>query len=155
MRAVLSRVSSASVRVDGRTVGELPGPGLLALVGVSVDDDAVAVSAMARRIAGLRILVGADDPETGRPAEVSATDIGAPVLVVSQFTLHGDTSRGRRPSWNRAARADHARPLVEALVEELTAYSLVVATGEFGAKMDVESVNDGPFTVLVDTADRD
>ncbi|WP_333618617.1 D-aminoacyl-tRNA deacylase [Dietzia sp.] len=148
MRAVVSRCASARVLVSGQTVGRLPEPGLLALIGISVDDDERAASEMARKIAGLRILESTGEGPTN---EVSASDIGAPVLLVSQFTLYGDTAKGRRPSWNRAAKGDQARPLFDALVAELTSRSLHVETGEFGANMAVESVNDGPFTVLVET----
>lgn len=148
MRAVVSRCVSARVLVSGETVGRLPEPGLLALIGISVDDDERAASEMARKIAGLRILESAGE---GPAKEVSASDIGAPILLVSQFTLYGDTAKGRRPSWNRAAKGEQARPLFDALVAELTSRSLHVESGEFGANMAVESVNDGPFTVLVET----
>ena len=149
MKAVLTRVSSARVLVSGEVVGELPGPGLLGLVGISVDDGGEDVATMARKIAELRILTGDD---TGDAAEVSASDIDAPVLLVSQFTLYGDTRKGRRPSWQRAAPSAVAEPLFDALVEELRGRSLSVSTGVFGAHMNVESVNDGPFTVLVETS---
>lgn len=149
MKAVLTRVASARVLVSDEVVGELPGPGLLGLVGISADDGGEDVATMARKIADLRILDG-DEPE-GR-AEVSASDIDAPVLLVSQFTLYGDTRRGRRPSWQRAAPSSVAEPLFDALVEELRKRSLSVSTGVFGAHMYVESVNDGPFTVLVETS---
>lgn len=141
MRAVVSRVTEASVTVDGDVVGALPGPGLLVLLGVSNDDDEADVDTMVRKIAELRIL---------REAH-SASDVGAPVLVVSQFTLMGSTAKGRRPSWSRAARGEVAEPLVEAVVRGLRGRGLEVATGAFGAMMQVHSVNDGPFTVLVET----
>lgn len=141
MRAVISRVTSASVTVSGEVVGELPGPGLLALVGVSADDDEGDVARMVRKIAELRIL----------PDERSAVDVGAPVLVVSQFTLMGSTAKGRRPSWSRAARGDVAEPMVDAVVDALRERGLEVATGIFGADMRVHSVGDGPFTVFVET----
>lgn len=149
MKAVLTRVSSARVLVDGEVVGELPGPGVLGLVGISVDDGGGDVTTMARKIAELRILTG---NEASGTAEVSASDIDAPVLLVSQFTLYGDTRKGRRPSWQRAATSAEAEPLFDALVEELRKRSLSVSTGVFGAHMYVESVNDGPFTVLVETS---
>lgn len=149
MKAVITRVSSARVLVDGEVVGELPGPGILGLVGISVDDGGEDVATMARKIAELRILTG---DEASGTAEVSASDIDAPVLLVSQFTLYGDTRKGRRPSWQRAAPSGEAEPLFDELVEELRKRSLSVSTGVFGAHMYVESVNDGPFTVLVETS---
>ncbi|MDE9365533.1 D-aminoacyl-tRNA deacylase [Luteipulveratus sp. YIM 133132] len=140
MRAVLQRVTRASVSVDGEVVGAIDRPGLLALVAATHDDGPEQVAAMARKIAELRILRD----------ERSVADEGAPVLVVSQFTLYGETRKGRRPSWSRAAPGPVAEPLVEAVVEALRGLGLDVATGRFGAMMQVESVNDGPFTVLVD-----
>lgn len=148
MKAVVSRVLSASVTVDDgaghEVVGELDAPGLLVLLGVAATDGDPDVTTMVRKIADLRIL--RDD--------VSAGDAGAPVLVVSQFTLLGDTARGRRPSWSAAARGDVAEPLVDAVVAGLRERGLDVARGRFGAEMRVASVNDGPFTVLVDTSGR-
>lgn len=141
MRAVVSRVIEASVTVDGAVVGALPGPGLLVLLGVSNDDDEADIDTMVRKIAELRILHD----------ERSAADIGAPVLVVSQFTLMGSTTKGRRPSWSRAAPGEVAEPVVEAVVRGLRERGLGVSTGVFGAMMHVHSVNDGPFTVLVET----
>lgn len=141
MRAVISRVTEASVTVDGELVGALDRPGLLVLLGVSVDDDETDVATMVRKIAELRILRD----------EVGAVDVGAPVLVVSQFTLMGSTAKGRRPSWTRAARPETAEPLVAAVVDGLRGRGLEVATGVFGAMMGVHSVGDGPFTVLVET----
>lgn len=155
MRAVLSRVTEASVTVDDEVVGALPGPGLLVLLGVSNDDDERDVATMVRKIAELRILrdeVGGDGASGG---EVSAVEAGAPVLVVSQFTLMGSTAKGRRPSWSAAAPGHRAEPVVEAVVAGLRARGLEVATGVFGAMMQVRSVNDGPFTVLVDTSSPD
>ena len=150
MRAVLSRVTEASVTVDDRVVGALPGPGLLVLLGVSNDDDERDIATMVRKIAELRIL--RDEVSGG---EVSAVEAGAPVLVVSQFTLMGSTAKGRRPSWSAAAPGARAEPVVESVVAGLRARGLEVATGEFGAMMQVRSVNDGPFTVLVETASPD
>lgn len=141
MRAVLSRVAAASVAVAGEVVGALDGPGLLVLVGVARDDDAGDAAHVARKVAELRLLRG----------DVSVTDAGAGVLVVSQFTLLGDARRGRRPSWSAAAPPEQARPLVEAVVAYLRSRGLVVATGVFGADMAVTSVGDGPVTVLLDT----
>ena len=139
MKAVVARVSRAAVRVGGVTVGEI-GPGLLVLLGVHRDDPEQAVEVMARKLHELRVL---DD-------ERSSADTGAPLLVVSQFTLYGDTRKGRRPSWSAAAPPERARPLVDAVVDALRARGATVATGVFGAAMEVESVNDGPFTVIVE-----
>lgn len=142
MRAVVSRVTEASVTVDDEVVGALPGPGLLVLLGVSNDDDEADVDTMVRKISGLRILRD----------ERSASETGAPVLVVSQFTLLGNTAKGRRPSWSRAAPGEIAESVVDAVVCGLRDRGLEVSTGVFGATMQVHSVNDGPFTVLVETA---
>jgi D-tyrosyl-tRNA(Tyr) deacylase len=140
VRAVLQRVARASVTVDGEVVGRLTRPGLLALVGVTHDDGAGQVATMARKIADLRILRD----------ERSVLDEGAPVLVVSQFTLYADTRRGRRPSWNAAAPGPVAEPVVEQVVAALRARGVEVETGRFGAHMEVELVNDGPVTILLD-----
>ena len=138
--AVAARVTRAAVRVDGAVVGEITEPGLLVLLGVHRDDPPEAADVMARKLHELRILSG----------ERSCAEAGAPLLVVSQFTLYGDTRKGRRPSWSAAARPEHAQPLVEAVVAVLRERGATVATGVFGAMMAVESVNDGPFTVLVE-----
>jgi len=140
MRAVVQRVSRAAVRVDGRVVGALGRPGLVVLVGVTHGDGPGEVEVVARKIAELRILHG----------ERSVTDDGAPVLVISQFTLYADTRKGRRPSWNAAAPGPVAEPLVEAVALALRARGLEVATGVFGADMQVELVNDGPVTILLE-----
>jgi D-tyrosyl-tRNA(Tyr) deacylase len=140
VRAVLQRVTSARVEVDGEVVGEITRPGLLALVGVTHDDGPLQVERMARKIAELRILRD----------EQSVVDTGAPVLVVSQFTLHADTRKGRRPSWSAAAPGPVAEPVVEQVVEALRARGIEVATGRFGAMMEVSLTNDGPFTLVVD-----
>jgi D-tyrosyl-tRNA(Tyr) deacylase len=142
VRAVVSRVSSASVTVEGAVVGEI-GRGLLALVGVGRDDDAGRALALARKISELRVF------PTGEGAR-SVGDLGLPVLVVSQFTLHADTRRGRRPSWDGAAPGEVAEPLVTAVVAELRRRGTAVATGVFGARMSVASVNEGPMTLLLD-----
>ncbi|HEV7759856.1 MAG TPA: D-aminoacyl-tRNA deacylase [Acidimicrobiales bacterium] len=144
MRAVVQRVRQASVTVDGETVGAI-GPGLLALVGVTHDDDPAAAAKLAGKIAHLRVV----DDDAG-VMNRSVLDAGGEVLVVSQFTLYGDTTRGRRPSWIAAARPEHAEPLVEAVVDELRRLGLTVATGRFRTDMQVALVNDGPVTILVD-----
>ena len=148
MRAVLQRVTRASVVVDGVTVGSIGenGPGILALVGVAHDDDVAAAATIARKIAELRIMRD----------ERSVTDLatageGGEVLVVSQFTLHGDARKGRRPSWGAAARGDVAEPLVAEVVAQLRSRGLTVANGGFGADMAVDLVNDGPVTLILDT----
>ncbi|CAM4193665.1 MULTISPECIES: D-aminoacyl-tRNA deacylase [Corynebacterium] len=143
MKAVLTRVKSASVTVDGEVVGAIDCPetgGILALVGVGRDDAEDAWEKMARKIAELRILDG----------ERSAQDAGAPVLLVSQFTLMGRTAKGRRPSWADAAPGEAAAPVIAKIAEELRGRGITVEEGRFGAMMDVASVNSGPFTVLVE-----
>ena len=140
MRALVQRVTRASVSVAGEVVGRVDRPGLVALVGVTHDDGPAQVELVARKIAELRILRD----------ERSVLDEGAPVLVISQFTLYADTKKGRRPSWNGAAKGDVAEPLVAAVVAELRAKGVEVATGLFGADMQVELVNDGPVTILVE-----
>jgi D-tyrosyl-tRNA(Tyr) deacylase len=142
VRAVVSRVSTAAVTVDDAVVGEI-GTGLLSLVGVGHDDDAAAARTMARKIHELRIF------PTGDGAR-SASDLGHPVLVVSQFTLYADTRKGRRPSWQDAAPGEVAEPLVEEVVAELRRRGCTVATGVFGARMQVSSVNEGPMTLLLE-----
>ncbi|WP_348522087.1 D-aminoacyl-tRNA deacylase [Blastococcus sp. TF02A-35] len=138
----MSRVSTAAVTVDGVVVGEI-GPGLLSLVGVGREDDADAARALARKIHELRIF-----PAEG--GQVSAADLGLPVLVVSQFTLYADTRKGRRPSWQDAAPGELAEPLVDEVVAELRRRGATVATGRFGASMRVSSVNEGPMTLLLE-----
>lgn len=142
MRVLVQRVSSARVLVDNAVVGAIdPDPqGLLALVGVTHADDAEVAARLADKLWRLRILDG----------ERAAADVGAPILVVSQFTLYADTAKGRRPSWNAAAPRPVAEPLVAAFAEALRRLGAVVATGEFGAHMAVESVNDGPVTVMLE-----
>ena len=169
MRAVIQRATSGEVRVGGEVVGRLAlsggsagsggaagsvgsagdeagegaggaRQGLVVLLGVQRGDGSEQVATVARKIAELRIL---DD-------ERSALDAGAPILVISQFTLYGDTRKGRRPSWAHAAPGDEAEPLVDAVVADLRGRGLLVETGQFGAMMEVSLVNDGPFTVLVE-----
>lgn len=140
VRAVVARVLSASVTVDDEVVGAIDEPGLLVLLGVAADDTIGQADTMARKLHELRILRD----------ETSCATTGAPLLVVSQFTLYGDTRKGRRPSWTAAARPEKAEPIVDAVVDALRARGATVRTGRFGATMAVASVNDGPFTVLVD-----
>lgn len=140
MRAVATRVTRAAVRVDGAVVGEITGPGLLVLLGVHRDDTVDKAAVMARKLHELRILRD----------ERSCAELGAPLLVVSQFTLYGDTRKGRRPSWSAAAPPEQAQPLVDAVVAALRERGAAVETGVFRAMMEVESVNDGPFTLIVE-----
>ena len=133
-----------SVRVDGEVVGAI-GPGLCVLVGVTHDDDEAAAAKLADKLWHLRILDDADGV-----MNVSAADAGAPVLVVSQFTLYGDTAKGRRPSWLAAARPEHAEPLVDAVVARLRDLGATVATGRFRTDMAVALVNHGPVTLVVE-----
>lgn len=140
MRAVLQRVDGARVEVDGDVVGAIEGEGLLALVGVTHDDGPEQVATIARKICELRILEG----------ERSVLDAGASVLVVSQFTLYADVRKGRRPSWNGAAPAPVAQPLVQQVVEAIRERGADAQEGRFGASMRVGLVNDGPFTILLE-----
>ncbi|MBO3725285.1 D-tyrosyl-tRNA(Tyr) deacylase [Actinomyces bowdenii] len=147
MRAVLQRVGRAAVRVEGEVVGEITRPGLLALVGATHDDGEAQAATIARKIAELRLFEGED----GAPgSERSVSDLGAPVLVVSQFTLYADVRKGRRPSWNKAAPGPVAEPLVESVVAQLRGRGLEVATGSFGAHMTIDMEADGPVTILVE-----
>lgn len=140
MRAVVQRVSQASVTVDGQVTGAIDEPGLLVLVGVTHDDNGEKAGKLARKLWGLRILDG----------EKSCEDLGAPLLVVSQFTLYGDAVKGRRPTWQAAAPGPVAEPLVEAVVGELRTLGARVETGMFGADMKVALVNDGPVTLIIE-----
>jgi D-tyrosyl-tRNA(Tyr) deacylase len=144
MRAVVQRVSRASVAVEGRTVGKI-GPGLLVLLGVAAEDSEAEADWMADKLLGLRIFAN----EAGK-FDRSVADIGGEMLVVSQFTLYADTRKGRRPSFTGAAPPAHAIPLYERVLERL-GRGVPVQRGVFGAHMDVELVNDGPVTVIVDT----
>jgi D-tyrosyl-tRNA(Tyr) deacylase len=144
VRALVQRVSQASVKVCGEVVGEI-GPGLCALVGVSVGDTELAADRLAAKIWHARLFPG----EAGN-MERSASELGLEVLVVSQFTLCADTSRGRRPSFVNAAQPNEARPLVERLASTLRALGARVATGRFGATMQLHLVNEGPVTVLLE-----
>lgn len=148
MRALLQRTTGARVRVGDEVIGEI-GRGLVVLVGVGPGDDEATAQALARRIAELRIF----DDAAGR-TNLSLVDVGGAALVVSQFTLYADTRRGRRPGFTGAADPDLAERLYLRLAEALRGHGVPVATGRFGAPMAVELVNDGPFTIWLDTADR-
>lgn len=134
-------MTSASVTVEGRVVGELSAPGLLVYLGVAHADGPAQVAWLARKIHGLRILRD----------ELSASDVGAPILVVSQFTLYGDARKGRRPTWQAAAPGEVSEPLYDAFCAELSALGVAVSRGVFGADMQVAAVNDGPITMILDT----
>jgi D-aminoacyl-tRNA deacylase len=140
VRAVVQRVTEARVTVADEIVGAILGPGLCVLVGVTHNDTPGKAAQLARKLWSLRILDG----------EKSCSDIAAPLLIISQFTLYGDARKGRRPTWNAAAPAAVAEPLVDAVVTALRELGATVATGRFGADMKVALVNDGPFTVLVE-----
>lgn len=140
MRAVVQRVSRASVAVGDAVVGSIADPGLLVLLGVTHSDGEAEAKRMAAKLWTLRVLDG----------EQSCSDISAPLLVVSQFTLYGDARKGRRPTWQAAAPGELAEPMVEAVVKELRELGARVETGAFGAMMSVELTNVGPFTVLVE-----
>ncbi|MFE9565828.1 D-aminoacyl-tRNA deacylase [Streptomyces sp. NPDC006487] len=140
MRAVVQRVDGASVVVAGETVGEIVGEGLCVLVGVTHDDTPEKAELLARKLWSVRIL----------EAEKSCSDVDAPLLVISQFTLYGDARKGRRPTWNAAAGGDFAEPLVDAVVAQLRALGATVETGRFGADMRVSLTNHGPFTIVID-----
>jgi len=140
VRVVVQRASQASVNVAGKTVGVLDQPGLVVLVGVTHTDTPATAAALARKVYHLRILDG----------ERSCADTGAPLLVISQFTLYADTSKGRRPSWQAAAPAEVAEPVVNAFADELRSLGGRVQLGVFGASMQVSLVNDGPVTLIVE-----
>jgi D-tyrosyl-tRNA(Tyr) deacylase len=141
VKAVVQRVLSASVSVDGEVVGAIAGPGLLAYVGVTHSDGEAEVAWLARKVWELRLLRD----------ERSASEVGAPILVVSQFTLYGDARKGRRPTWQAAAPGQVSEPLYEAVCAELERLGAHVERGVFGADMRVESVNDGPITLVLET----
>lgn len=143
MRVVLQRVARASVTVDGAVVGSIDGPGLCLLVGATHTDTRTDIDRLADKVWRLRVMRD----------ELSASDLGAPILVVSQFTLYADVRKGRRPSWSRAASSVVSEPLVEDFVEALRSRGARVETGRFGADMSVELVNDGPVTILLDSSD--
>jgi len=140
VRAVVQRVLSASVTVDGQVVGAIAGPGLLVYVGITHTDGPAEVAWLARKVWELRLL----------REERSASEVAAPILVVSQFTLYGDARKGRRPTWQAAAPGPVSEPLYEAVCAELERLGAHVERGRFGADMRVESVNDGPITLLLE-----
>ena len=144
MRAVVQRAVNASVQVDGVIVGSFTGPGLVILVGVTHGDSADIAQRLADKVRGLRIFEGSGSPEQ------SIADLDLPVLVISQFTLYGDTRKGRRPTWEAAAPGHIAEPLVEAFIAALRAAGTEVQTGVFGADMQVTLTNDGPVTILLE-----
>ena len=140
MRVVIQRVTRAAVRVAGETLGAIEQPGYLVLVGITHGDGAAQIAKLADKTANLRLLEG----------EKSLLDEGAPVLAVSQFTLYADTAKGRRPSWSDAAPGDAAEPFIQGVAQRLRERGIHVEEGRFGAMMRVASVNEGPFTVLVE-----
>tara|TARA_B110000438_G_scaffold293360_1_gene333099 strand:+ start:1352 stop:1801 length:450 start_codon:yes stop_codon:yes gene_type:complete len=149
MRGLVQRVSRASVAAVGDSGDELVGAiggGLCVFVGVTHDDGPAEADRLAEKVAGLRIMGNADGV-----MDLSVGDVGGAVLVISQFTLYGDTSRGRRPTWSAAAKSDHAEPLVERVVARLKERGIEVAVGVFGADMMVEILNDGPATLMLET----
>ena len=163
MRAVIQRVTSASVAVDGEVVGQIE-RGLCVLVGVTHDDTEAEATWLAEKLVRLRLFADdaavADTPDadpdagpgsgTAAGTQLSVLDLDAGVLVVSQFTLYGDVRKGRRPSWTNAARPEHAAPLIEVLIARLRALGVTTATGVFGADMQVSLVNDGPVTLILE-----
>lgn len=155
MRAIVQRAQDAQVSVDGAVVGSFDGPGIVLLVGITHDDDQAKANQLADKVYGLRIFEhhhAADRAclPPSAPREVSAKDLGLPVLVISQFTLYAETKKGRRPTWDRAAPGPIAEPLVDAVADALRAMGAQVATGRFGADMQVRFTNDGPMTVIVE-----
>jgi D-tyrosyl-tRNA(Tyr) deacylase len=157
MRAVVQRSRGGSVSVEGVQVGGFDGPGLVVLVGVTHDDTPGRATRLADKLYDLRLFDAThaihDSPPQGAPRELSASDLGLPVLIVSQFTLYGDTRKGRRPTWDAAAPRPVAEPLVDAVVHRLRERGAEVTTGVFGADMQVALTNDGPITMILEVAD--
>ena len=155
MKAVIQRVDGAAVEVSGEVIGQFSGPGLMVLVGVNVADDISKCAILADKIWKLRIFERTSLTERGitvsaETNEVAAADARLPILVISQFTLFADTSKGRRPTWLQAARGDQAEPLVNEVVRCLRDLGARVETGKFGADMRISQTCDGPMTVLVE-----
>lgn len=155
MRAIIQRSRDARVSVAGEIVGSFDGPGIVLLVGVSHDDDHAKAATLADKVYGLRIFEHHHARDLAclppsAPKEVSARDLGLPVLVISQFTLYAETKKGRRPTWEGAAPGPIAEPLVDAVADALRGMGADVATGRFGADMQVTFTNDGPMTVIVE-----
>jgi D-tyrosyl-tRNA(Tyr) deacylase len=146
MRALVQRVTEARVRIDGAVVGEI-GTGLCVLVGVTHSEDDSVARKLAEKVWNLRVF-----PDDAGTMNVSVADAGGQVLVISQFTLYGNTERGRRPSWIDAARPEEAEPLVDVFADALRDLGATVATGQFGADMQVELVNDGPVTLMLEVS---
>ena len=155
VRAIMQRALDARVSVDGLVVGSFDGPGVVLLVGVTHDDDASTAETMADKVYGLRVFEHRHASDRAclppsSPREVSARDLGLPVLVISQFTLYAETKKGRRPTWDRAAQGNLAEPIVQAVADALTRMGAQVSTGRFGADMQVTFTNDGPMTVILE-----
>jgi len=155
MRAVIQRVNDASVTVNGQIVGQFAGLGLSVLVGVSVDDDLAKCAILADKIWRLRIfdaqqLIALGYKITEDKNEVAASDANLPILLISQFTLYADTAKGRRPTWQQAARADQAEPIINELARALRDLGAQVETGKFGADMKITQTCDGPMTILLE-----
>ncbi len=155
MKAVIQRVDGAAVEVGGQVIGQFSGPGLMVLVGISVDDDISKCATLADKIWKLRIFEREDLVKRGlsvnvESSEVAAADAGLPILLISQFTLYADTSKGRRPTWLQAARGEQAEPLVNEVARALRDLGAKVETGKFGADMRISQICDGPMTVLIE-----
>ncbi|MGI9135538.1 MAG: D-aminoacyl-tRNA deacylase [Candidatus Nanopelagicales bacterium] len=159
MRIVIQRAAGAQVSVSGRVTGAFTGPGLVILVGVTHDDTPATASKLADKAYDMRLFDATHAesaqicPPPGSGKELSAADLGLPVLVISQFTLYANTRKGRRPTWDAAAPGDVASPLVDAFAEQLRSRGVDVQCGVFGADMQVTFTNDGPITIIVDSAD--
>ncbi|MDR0782819.1 MAG: D-tyrosyl-tRNA(Tyr) deacylase [Propionibacteriaceae bacterium] len=153
MKIVVQRASRAQVWVDGVVVGALPAPGLVLLVGITHTDTTASAEKLAAKVWGLRVLANTEvpNPEAWSRGDMSASDIGAPLLAISQFTLYADTRKGRRPSWDAAAKAEVAKPLFDHFVTHLRTLGAHVETGEFGAMMEVELTNHGPVTMILES----
>jgi D-tyrosyl-tRNA(Tyr) deacylase len=155
MRGVMQRAAGAQVTVDGEVVGSFSGPGIVLLVGVTHDDDESKAATLADKVYGLRVFEHRHATDVAclppsAPREVSARDLGLPVLVISQFTLYAETKKGRRPTWDQAAPGAVAEPLVDAVAQALRDLGAPVSTGRFGADMQVSFTNDGPVTVIIE-----